>query len=101
MLIGRCNHRRGARRRFMARMVVIIAVLIVSILGAPLFAQTDKPAADQKKEKGGILGKSRTFLFTYAGVIKDLAPGQEAFVWLPIAGKTLEQDAEIVFKNLP
>ena len=48
-----------------------------------------------------ILGKSRTFLFTYAGMVQDLTPGQETHIWLPVPAKTLEQEVEIVAKKLP
>lgn len=46
-------------------------------------------------------GKVRTFLFTYAGTIKDLKPGQEASVWLPVAVDGPEQTVRIQVKRLP
>lgn len=45
--------------------------------------------------------KVRTFLFTYAGTIKDLKPGQEASVWLPVAVDGPEQTVRIQVKRLP
>jgi transglutaminase-like putative cysteine protease len=45
--------------------------------------------------------KTRTFLFTYAGTVKDLKPGQEAKVWLPVAVNTPQQTISIVKKELP
>ena len=39
--------------------------------------------------------KSRTFGFTYAGAVKDLKPGQEAAIWLPVAQETAEQRIKI------
>jgi uncharacterized protein (TIGR03000 family) len=56
---------------------------------------------EPKKVDTRVLGKSRTFLFTYAGVVKDLKPGQEASIWLPVPANTLEQTVEIVSKKLP
>jgi uncharacterized protein (TIGR03000 family) len=54
-----------------------------------------------KKVDTRVLGKSRSFLFTYAGAVKDLEPGQEANVWLPVPSNTLEQTVDIVSKKLP
>ncbi len=47
-----------------------------------------------------VLGKSRTFLFTYVGTVKELKPGQEANIWLPVPGTTQEQEVEVVAKKL-
>lgn len=63
--------------------------------------KTEPKKEDTKKEDPRVLGKTRTFLFTYGGVVKDLKPGQEADVWLPVASNTAEQEAEIVAKKLP
>src|SRR5438105_2668000 len=81
---------------------VVGVVMALGAITNPMLAQTN----DEKKAEPGtpdtsILGKSRTFLFTYAGTVKSLKPGQEASVWLPVAGNTLEQEAEIVAKKLP
>lgn len=48
-----------------------------------------------------IKPKSRTFLFTYAASVNDLAPGKVADVWLPVPESTPEQDVRIVSKQLP
>lgn len=66
----------------------------------------DKKAEPQTKDEPTkndtrILGGGRTFTFTYAGEVKDLTPGQEASVWLPVPNSTLEQDIDIVSKKLP
>jgi transglutaminase-like putative cysteine protease len=45
--------------------------------------------------------KQRAFLFTYAGTIKDLKPGQQASVWLPVAVSGPEQEVFIYSSNLP
>jgi uncharacterized protein (TIGR03000 family) len=45
--------------------------------------------------------KERTFLFTYAGAVKNLQPGQEASIWLPVARSGPEQTATIITQNLP
>ena len=56
----------------------------------------DEPKVDER-----VFGKARTFMFTYAGEVKDLKPGQEASIWLPVAVSTPEQDIEIATKKLP
>src|SRR5262249_48702732 len=45
--------------------------------------------------------KSRTFLFTYGGTVKDLKPGEEARIWLPVPVSTSEQTIAIEKKELP
>jgi transglutaminase-like putative cysteine protease len=45
--------------------------------------------------------KSRSFLFTYGGTIKELKPGQTVNVWLPVAVDGPEQSVKIQSKNLP
>jgi hypothetical protein len=45
--------------------------------------------------------KVRTFEFTYGGVVKDLKPGQEARVWLPVPETTSEQEIKVLSKKLP
>jgi uncharacterized protein (TIGR03000 family) len=52
---------------------------------------------DEKKSSA----KERSFLFTYAGMLKDIPPGKEARVWLPVAVSGPEQVAKIVTQNLP
>lgn len=53
----------------------------------------------QPAEKTSV--KERRFLFTYAGKVKDLKPGQAASIWLPVAVSGLEQVVKIQSKNLP
>lgn len=62
-------------------------------------AATPKPLPAGTNTKAGV--KERTFLFTYAGAIKDLAPGKEASVWLPVAVDGAEQMIKIVTQKLP
>jgi transglutaminase-like putative cysteine protease len=77
----------------------LAAALASVILGAGLSAQPDSrtPAVTDKKPAG----KERTFLFTYAGTVKDLTPGKEASVWLPVAISGPEQEVKIVSQKLP
>jgi transglutaminase-like putative cysteine protease len=62
-----------------------------------IVAVTNSAQAQEKKTDA----KSREFLFTYAGTIKDLKPGQAASVWLPVAVSGPEQDIYIRSSNLP
>ncbi len=66
----------------------ITACLIVAVL---------TPALASAQEKA----RTRTFLFTYAGAIKDLKPGQTANVWLPVAVSGPEQTVQVKSMNLP
>ncbi len=59
-----------------------------------------KPLPIGTKEKK-LVGKERSFHFTYAGKVKGLAPGQEASVWLPVARSGPEQVVSIVTQSLP
>src|SRR5262249_18697784 len=45
--------------------------------------------------------KARTFLFTYAATLTGLPPGQTGRVWLPVPPTTLDQEVQIVAKDLP
>ncbi len=74
--------------------VTSAAAILMLVVGGFLPGQTDTP-------KVGVLGKSREFLFTYAGAVKDLKPGDEARIWLPVARSSVEQEVEIVSKKLP
>lgn len=57
---------------------------------------------DVKKDDVKKAGPAaRTFLFTYSGTVKDLKPGQEASVWLPVPQNTPVQDVEVVKETLP
>ena len=71
------------------------AVLVCLVL----FSRDPQGSAQQADAK--VLGKSRTFLFTYAGAVNDLKPGQEVSIWLPVPPKTLEQEVEVVARKLP
>ena len=64
-------------------------------------AQTAGNPALHSAPKTKALGKSRTFQFGYAGVIKNLPPGQETRVWLPYPPTTAEQDVEVIARKLP
>ena len=54
---------------------LLVAGLISLAVGGLALGQRGPDTPDK--------AKSRTFEFTYAGVVKDLKPGQEASVWLP------------------
>ena len=88
----------------MSRHVFVLPVLVLAWLGVVI------PAPAQQKEdknpkapstNSAILGKNRTFQFSYAGTINDVKPGQEVSIWLPVAPTSLEQEAEIIAKKLP
>ncbi len=54
-----------------------------------------------RAQTGDRPAKSRTFLFTYGGTVKDLKPGQETKIWLPVPVNTSEQKITIEKKELP
>jgi transglutaminase-like putative cysteine protease len=56
---------------------------------------------EQKKDEKNPAAKERSFLFTYAGTVKDVPPGKVARVWLPVAVSGPEQVAKILTQNLP
>lgn len=61
-----------------------------------------EPKKDEpKKDDTGVLGGGRTFLFTYAGEVTGVKPGQEVSVWLPVPSTTVEQQVGVVAKKLP
>src|SRR5262249_16424465 len=65
--------------------------------------QVGNPKKNPKKEpvvKHGPAG-SRKFLFTYAGAVKDLEPGTEASISLPLPWSTAEQAVSVFSKQLP
>lgn len=65
-------------------------------------ADKKDPASSKKEDtQSSLSGKKRTFLFTYAGAVKELKPGQDVNVWLPVAASTPEQEASIVSQELP
>src|SRR5438876_873185 len=80
------------RRRFAT---ALASLALTALLAGPSAAQT--PIVVEKKSAG----KERTFLFTYAGTVKDLPPGKEARVWLPVAVSGPEQVVKIITQKLP
>jgi transglutaminase-like putative cysteine protease len=66
---------------------------------AVLFGALAAQSSSAQEKKSGV--KERSFLFTYAGTVKDLTPGQEARVWLPVAVSGSEQEAKIQSQKLP
>jgi transglutaminase-like putative cysteine protease len=75
----------------------LTGILVCLFVTGSALGQANAPNASEN----AILGKTRTFLFTYAGAVKDLSAGQTVNLWLPVPGSTLEQDVEIVAKLLP
>jgi transglutaminase-like putative cysteine protease len=73
----------------------VAAMALTVLISGVLVAQTP-PAVQTKTDV-----KERTFLFTYAGAVKDLKPGTEANVWLPLAVSGPEQEVKIQSKKLP
>ena len=65
----------------------IVGALISTIVAFPAWSQ-------------GVAGpKERRFEFTYAGVVKELEPGQEASIWLPVPKTSNEQEVEVLSKK--
>lgn len=61
----------------------------------------DEPKKTTKVETKTEAPKSRSFLFVYSGTVKDLKPGEEASVWLPVPKTTSLQKVEIVKQDVP
>lgn len=74
----------------MKRHLVCAVAACVTLAGAALAQNGDRPNL-----------KSRTFLFTYGGMVKALKPGQEANIWLPVPVNTSEQKIAVAKKELP
>ena len=55
-----------------------------TVAGALLAPAATIVKADGTDVEKKASGKQRLFQFTYAGAIKDLAPGKTARVWLPV-----------------
>ena len=72
------------------------AKMALAALAAGLLIVPGLSAQDKK-----IAVKTRTFLFTYAGTVKNLKPGQTASVWLPVAVSGSEQEVKTRSMNLP
>ncbi|MFO0966714.1 MAG: transglutaminase family protein [Gemmataceae bacterium] len=60
-----------------------------------------KPEEKKKDEIKSGAAKVRTFDFTYAAVVKELKPGQEARIWLPYPQNTPFQDVKQVDAEIP
>jgi transglutaminase-like putative cysteine protease len=67
----------------------LIVPLVLACAGSSAAAQEAAPP------------KTRTFLFTYSGVVKDLKPGDIAKVWLPVAESTPLQKVAIQSIDVP
>jgi uncharacterized protein (TIGR03000 family) len=61
----------------------------------------DKKTEDKKVDGKSAAAKSRTFLFTYAGRVTDLKPGEIARVWLPMPRSNGQQQVEVAEQRLP
>jgi uncharacterized protein (TIGR03000 family) len=60
-----------------------------------------KKTETKKEAPKNSEAKSRSFVFTYAGKITDLKPGQSANVWLPLPPNNAEQSAVIQQIKIP
>jgi transglutaminase-like putative cysteine protease len=66
-----------------------LAALLLTAL--PLLSAAEKPAE----------AKKRTFLFTYAGSVTGLKPGEKARVWLPVPPSNEDQEVKLDSQELP
>jgi transglutaminase-like putative cysteine protease len=73
----------------------ILLVLTFSAIAANANGQPGREA----EKKPAV--KERSFLFTYAGTIKDVPAGKEVSVWLPVAASGPEQEVSIKSQKLP
>ena len=68
-------------------------------------ATTEEKKKDEKKKedekKTSSSPKERKFEFVYSGTLKDLTPGKEVKVWLPVAESTREQTVAISSIKVP
>jgi uncharacterized protein (TIGR03000 family) len=62
--------------------------------------KTTPPPPDKDGSKSGAV-RTRSFLFTYAGAVKELAPGTPARVWIPMATTNGQQDVAIASQTIP
>jgi len=60
-----------------------------------------KKDEDKKDDKTSSSPKQRSFEFVYGGMLKELKPGAEAKVWLPVAETTREQTVAISEVRVP
>src|SRR5687768_17279083 len=74
----------------------VAAVALSILVTGVLVAKTPETRIQKKADV-----KERTFLFTYAGAVKDLKPGTETNVWLPLAVSGPEQEVKVQSKKLP
>jgi uncharacterized protein (TIGR03000 family) len=54
-----------------------------------------------KAEKSSAAPKTRSFEFVYSGVLKQLTPGKEVKVWLPVADSTADQTVSVLSVKVP
>lgn len=82
---------------------VLALVACATLAGTALVQAGDRSAAKSVAPSPTVKapGKSRTFLFTYGGTVKDLKPGEQAKIWLPVPVNTAEQTIAIDKKELP
>jgi transglutaminase-like putative cysteine protease len=74
-------------------MKVFVNAIIIGLLAGYPLAGRSADKADSPK--------TRAFLFTYAATIKDLPPGKEAHVWIPVPTSGPFQQVSIQSKDLP
>jgi transglutaminase-like putative cysteine protease len=67
-----------------------IALFAGGILTVAVLAQT-----------GSAKVKTREFLFTYAGAVKELPAGTKARVWMPMAVSNAQQEVSVVSQKVP
>lgn len=77
------------------------AVVALLCLAASSAAQEKPKTEAAAAPLGDGAAKSRTFLFTYAATVKNLEPGKEALIWLPVPSDSAEQKVSMVSKKLP
>ena len=72
----------------------VLAAGLLAILSLLTAAEPGRPAEDGAPKK-------RTFLFTYAGTVTGLKPGEKARVWLPVPPTNDDQDVKLESQDLP
>jgi transglutaminase-like putative cysteine protease len=76
--------------------VVTWAAALICLATGPASGVAEGVKRDAKQDPDG-----RAFLFTYGAVVKGLAPGQAARVWLPVPPSNGDQHVETVGHQLP
>src|SRR5438128_7427284 len=89
------------RRTSMKAMSLIAVGLWCLAAAAPLMAQEKPKLSSEARAVLDGTSKSRTFLFTYSATVKNLDPGTEASIWLPVPSDSAEQTVTIAHKKLP